>query len=130
MNVDIAISNAGISTIPAASSNITLFDTTAGHGTGTTLRTRRGYPKVRRAIVRVYTDQAATFFAQSLTVGSTTWRTYNGSGSGEAITANTLFERDVLFIGDDTLLYIATGTQATVWEVSVRLVEADRSVGQ
>jgi len=130
MNRDVLISNSVITTVPAGSSTVTLFDTTASPDKGDTLSRRRGYRHVRRAIVRVFTDQAATFLAQSLTNNSTTWRTYNGTGAGEAISANTIFERDVLFIGDDTLLAITTGTQPTVWEVSVRLVEGDRAVGQ
>jgi hypothetical protein len=130
MNMDIALSNAAITTVPAGATNVVLFDTTANPGTGVTFYRRRNHNRVRRGIVRVYTDQAATFFAQSVAFNSTNWRTYNGSGAGEAITANTFFERDVLFVGDDTRLTITTGTVPTVWEVSVRLVEGDRALGQ
>ena len=129
-NMDIFISNDAIRNVPAGASNIVLWDTTADPGKGTPFARRRTHPRVRRAIIRVQTDQAATFFAQNVTVNSIIWRTYNGAGAGEAIAANTFFERDVLCVGDDTRLMITTGTVPTLWEVSVRLVEADRSVGQ
>lgn len=131
MSRDLMISNVGITTPPIANATNTLFDTTAGLGSGITLKHRRRYTKVRRAIVRLYVDQPVTFLAQSLTANSSTWRTYNGSGSGETVAANTFFERDVLFVGDDTMLAATAGaTPPTVWEVSVRLVEGDRAVGQ
>lgn len=126
--MDTAISHSAITATPAGSATVILLDTTWGNTT-TTLTVRRGLSRVRRAIVRVYMDQAATFYHDSLTVGSTTWRTINGSGSGSAITASTLFEMDCLFIGDDTRLRVVTGTVPTVWEVSVRLTD-DRALGQ
>lgn len=126
---DIMISNSAITTTPGGSATVVLFDTTADIGTGTTLTRRRAYPYIKRAIVRIYMDQAATFYHDSLTNGSTTWRTVNGSGSGESITASTLFERDCLFIGDDTRLRVVTGTGPSTWEVSVRLT-TDRALAQ
>jgi hypothetical protein len=128
---DVFISNSGITTAPIANATNTLFDTTAGIGTGTTLKHRRKYANVKRAVVRMYVDQPVTFLAQSLTANSTTWRTYNGSGAGETVAANTYFERDVLFVGDDTMLAATAGaTPPTVWEVSVRLVQGERGVAQ
>lgn len=126
---DIHISNAVITTVPAGATTVILWDSTADTGTGTTLSKRRAYPLVKRALVRVFMDQGATFLAQDLAKISTTWRTYNNNGAGDAIAANTWFEKDVLFTGDDHRLAITTGTGPTVWEVSVRLIP-DRALGQ
>ena len=126
---DIHISNSVITTTPAGSATVVLWDSTADPGLGTTLARRRAFPRIKRAVVRIYMDQAATFLAQDLAKNSTTWRTFNNSGSGDAITANTWFERDVLLVGDDHRLEVTTGTVPTVWEVSVRLSE-DRPLGQ
>jgi hypothetical protein len=77
----------------------------------------------KRATVTInVTAQNVTFFARTLASGSSSWRTYNGSGSGETVTAGTFFERDVLLIGDDVQLYIANGATApTIWEVGIKL---------
>lgn len=115
------ISNARITAVPAGSATVILWDSTEDPGLGTTLARRRAYPNLARATVRIYMDQAATFFADDLAKISTTWRTYNGSGSGEAIAANTWFERDVYLMGDDHRLRVLTATVPTVWEVSVKL---------
>lgn len=77
----------------------------------------------KRATVTIYvTAQNVTFFARTLAAGSTSWRVFNGSGSGETVTASTFFERDVLLMGDDWQLYILNGATApTVWEVGIKL---------
>jgi hypothetical protein len=129
MTPDIMISNSAITSVPAGSSTVILFDTTADTGTGTTLTNRRLFPEVKRAIVTIMCDVAVTFFHDRLNVGSTTWDTINGSGSGEATTGGTLFERDCLFIGDDTRLKVTTTTAPATWRVSVRLV-TDRALAQ
>ncbi len=126
---DTQIGGAAITTVPAGSATVILFDSTADPGKGTTLTVRRGWGLIKRGIVRIFTDQAATFYHDSLVVSSTTWDTVNGGGSGEAIAINTLFERDCLFIGDDTRFRVVTGTVPTVWRVSVRL-SPDRALGQ
>lgn len=127
---DINISNSAITTVPGASATIILFDSTADTGTGTTLARRRQWPTIKRAIVTILVDQNCTFFHDEITATSTsTWDTINGSGSGETITANTLFERDCRAIGDDFRLRVTTGTQPTVWRVSVRLT-TDQALGQ
>lgn len=128
MSDDIHISNAAITTTPAGSATVILLDTTALR-TGTTLTDRRSFSMIKRALARIMMDQNATFFHDSLNVGSTTWRTINGSGSGQTITANTLFELDCLFIGDDTRLRVLTATVPTLWEVSVRM-STDRALAQ
>lgn len=128
MNPDTMISNSAITTVPGASATVILFDTT--DSTTTTPGTkRRGYSLIRRAVVTIETDQAATFYHSTCAASGSTWDVINGSGSGESITANTLFERDCLFIGDDTQLKVVTGSAPSVWRVSVRLVP-DRALAQ
>lgn len=129
IDYDVHLAGSVFSTVPAGSATVVLFDSTGDPATGVTLSRRKGYPEIKRAIVRIYMDQNATFNHNSLSLNSTTWRTINGSGSGQAVTANTLFELDCLFIGDDTQLTLVTGTVPTVWEVSVRLAH-ERALGQ
>ncbi len=114
---------------PGASATATLWDSTADTGTGVTLARRNAFNDVKRVLVSVFIDQAATFFVDHLVPGSTTWRTTNGSGSGEAITASTYFERDNLKMGPDMRLRIVTVTNPTTWEVSIRLIH-DRALAQ
>lgn len=128
--MDIHVSNAVITTVPALNTTVILWDSTADYGTGTTLTQRRAYTYIRRAIVRIYADQIVTLRAKDLVVGSTTWRVVNGGGSGEATSVNTYFERDYLFASDDHMLDVVVTTAPTVWEVSVRLVEDERALGQ
>lgn len=124
------ISNAAITTAPGNNATTVLWDSTADPGKGTTLARRRVYPHVSRATVRIYADQVVTFKANDITAASSTWRTYNNSGSGDATTANTWFEKDVLFVGDDHQLTVTAGaTGPTVWECSVKLWN-DRALGQ
>lgn len=118
---------------PGASANVPLWNTTYGL-VGTPVynvvgpyRRLFGHPK--RALVTILADQIVTLFAQTLASGSTTWRTFNGGGAGEATTANVLFERDIYLMGDDVQLYIATTTAPTVWEVSIKL-RADAAIAQ
>lgn len=125
----INISNSAITTVPAGSATVILWDSTAGLGTGTTLKHRRLYPQIARATVRIFADQVVTLFCEDLVVGSSTWRVYNNTGSGDATTINTWFEKDVLFPGDDHRLRVTTGTVPTVWEVSVKLW-TERGLGQ
>jgi hypothetical protein len=86
---------------------------------------------LKRALVSIYvTAQNVTLIARTLAAGSTSWRTYNGTGAGETVTASTYFERDVLLIGDDFQLYIANGaTGPTVWEVGIKL-RTEPALGQ
>lgn len=125
----INISNAAITTAPGNNATTVLWDSTLDFK-GTTLQKRRQYPNVSRATVRIYADQVVTMKANDLTAGSSTWRTYNNSGAGDATTANTWFERDVLFVGDDHQITVTAGaTGPTVWECSVKLWP-DRALGQ
>lgn len=122
MEKAIDISNAAITTAPGTSATTVLWDSTADPGTGVTLARRRAWPNVTRATVRIYADQVVTLKTNDLTKNSTTWRTYNNSGSGDATTANTWFEKNVLFVGDDHQITVtAGGTPPTLWEVSVKL---------
>lgn len=122
METAINISNAAITTAPGASATTVVWDSTADPGTGVTLARRRAWPSICRATVRIYADQVVTMKAQDLTKGSSTWRTYNNSGAGDATTINTWFEKNVLFVGDDHQITVtAGGTPPTVWECSVRL---------
>lgn len=116
------ISNAAITTVMANSGTAVLWDSTADPYTGVTLTKRRQYPHICRATVRVYADQVVTLFADDLSKQSTTWRTYNNSGSGDATTINTWFEKNILFVGDDhRIRLVAGGTAPTTYEVSVKL---------
>lgn len=118
---------------PGASANTPLWNSTYGL-LGTPVYNvvgpyRRLFGHAKRALVTIFADQIVTLFAQTLASGSTTWRTFNGSGAGQATTANVLSEWDIYLMGDDVQLYIATTTAPTVWEVSLKL-RADAALAQ
>lgn len=126
--MDTFVNTPGVTNTPAGSATVILWDSTAG-ASGTTLVRRHGWPSLRRVVVSIFTDQAATFFADCITPNSSTWRTFNNGGAGEAVAANVLFQRDVFLFGADHRIRVVTGTVPTVWEVSVRITE-DRALGQ
>lgn len=128
-NEDVVLAGSAFSTVPGGAATVILWDSTGDPGSGVTLSIRKQYPGLKRAVLRVFMDQAATFFADDLALISTTWRTFNNGGSGEGILASAWFERDVALIGDDHRLRILTGVAPSVWEVSLRL-SADRALGQ
>jgi hypothetical protein len=84
--------------------NIVFSTTSAGD-------TNRGmYPGLQRIVVHYRGDQATTVFQQTLApLPSTTWRTLNGSGSGDSVTANTDYAKDFLVLGPDVRVDILTG---------------------
>ena len=125
---DTMISNSAITTVPGGSATVVLFDTTDSTTTTPTSK-RRGYSLIKRAVVSILCDQNATFYHKTLAASSSTWDVINGSGSGETITGGTWFERDCLFVGDDTQLVVVTGTAPATWRVQVRL-SPDRALGQ
>jgi len=114
---------------PGGSATAVLLDTSADPATGVTLSRRGGMSEIRRAIVALFVDQSCTFFVDQLAQNSSTFRTTNGGGSGESVSASTYFERDNLFMGDDTKLRVVTGTAPTTWEVTIRL-SPDRALAQ
>lgn len=124
---------------PGASSQAVLLDSTFGLLSTPTFAStvsgslRRAFFAYKRAIITAYIDQAATFYCQAApngaVTGTTTWRTWNGGGSGEAITASTYFQRDVLLQADEQRVYIATATAPGTWEVSITLVD-ERTIAQ
>ncbi len=126
---DINVRNDAIVTVPGGAATVVLFDTTAHPGTGVTLYARKQMPQIKRAIVTIEMDQAATFFTSNLVTSSSTFDVYNGGGAGEPIAANTFFERDVRFLGDDTKIHVVTVNAPSVWRVSVRL-STDQALGQ
>lgn len=113
--------------VPTGNGTAILWDSTYGLLGTPVLNTQGGYRRIfnahfKRALVTIFVDQAVTFLARTLASGSTSWRTFNGTGSGESVTASVLFERDVYLMGDDSQLYILAGaTPPTTWEVSIKL---------
>lgn len=120
--------------VPIALATAYLLDTTwnPGTGTGTTgtlyARNQSAYKNVSRVQVGVYVDQALTFYVDWLDAISTTWRTVNGGGSGETVSASTYFFRDVARMGHDMRLrLVAGGTPPTTWEVTTVLIVGDQA---
>lgn len=86
-------------------------------------------PGLERVGIQCRFNQAVTVLYQTLAAGSTTWRTQNGSGSGDAVTANADFWFDYLVKGPDVRIVVVTGgTGPTTREVSIR-VSNDRAPG-
>ena len=109
---------------PGASATATLWDSTWDvGGTKTSLTRRDAYRHIQRITVTVFADQVVTVFFDGVEPGSTTFRTINGGGLGEATTASAYFSRDFFKTGTDVRVRIVTTTGPTVWEVSCRLSE-------
>lgn len=111
---------------PGASATATIYDSGAPP-VGS--RQVPGGAEVVRVRVAVFMDQAATFFCKWAAPGSSNLRTFNGGGSGEAISVNTFFERDVLMMPGRNQITIVTVTGPTVWEVGAELVD-DQALAQ
>jgi hypothetical protein len=105
---------------PGGSATATIYDRKIDAAGGNT---------PRRIRVVAYVDQDATFYVKWAARNSSNLRTYNGGGSGETITANVLFERDVLCLPGRLQVTIVTGTIPTVWEVDAEAV-FDQSLAQ
>jgi hypothetical protein len=105
-----------------------VYDTTWESVAGVLTRDvrRKSRPESKRLIVCAFIDQNATLFVDWKAAGSATWRPYD---AGYAITASTFFQKDILFLGDDTRVRIVTVTGPGVWEISGRLTR-DRGLGQ
>lgn len=106
---------------PGASSQVVLYDSTGSalYNVVGSLRRRTRYS---RLLVTIWVDQPVTFYCRALVAhDSTTWRIYNNGGGGDVVAADIFFSRDVVLLGEETQLYLATGaTPPTVWEVSVK----------
>ena len=68
-----------------------------------------------------YLSHAATFKHEWAARGSTNLRTVNGNGSGESISATTLFIRSCFLLPGRNKFTIVTGTKPTTWEVECHL---------
>lgn len=91
--------------------------------------TRGMYPGLERVALRARFNQAVTIKYQTLKLGQTTWRTWNGSGSGDALAANTDYFTDFLRLDDDVRIVVTTGgTGPTTREVALR-ISNDRALG-
>lgn len=76
----------------------------------------------RFKVVAYLTAQNATFYHKWAAFGSANLRVVNNGGSGDTITAATLFERNCLMLPGRNVFTIANGATApTVWEVSSEL---------
>lgn len=95
---------------PGAAATATIYETTSA----TT--------QPKRVRVACYIDAAATFYCKWKPRSGATWRTFNGTGSGESIAATTFFERDVLLMPGLNQITIVTGAGPTVWEVDAELL--------
>lgn len=118
---------------PGESASATIWDSTAITQNGTLIDT---CSTGRRRLVKRITFDAfidvndAVFVIERRFPNSTTWRIVNGPASlGEAITANTYFERSVARVGGDQRIRIVTATGPTVWNVAY-LLHPDAGLSQ
>lgn len=115
---------AASATVAGNNASVVVFSTTSQGD-----NVRGMYPGLERVALRARFDQAVTVLYQTLSLGSSTWRTMNGSGSGDALPANTDYFTDFLRMGDDVRIVVATGGAGpTTREVSVR-ISNDRALG-
>jgi hypothetical protein len=111
---------------PGGAADATLYEETAITLNGRGQNGERGFSRIR---VSAYLSHAATLYCAVKLPGSSTYRVWNGSGSGEAISATTYFQRDVLLQPGANKIYITTGTVPTTWEVAAELIE-DQALAQ
>lgn len=111
-------------TVQGNSVDVVVFSTTSNGDS-----TRGMYPGLERVALRARFNQAVTIKYQTLNLGATTWRTLNGSGSGDSLGANTDYFTDFLKMGDDVRIVVTTGgTGPTTREVALR-ISNDRALG-
>lgn len=128
---DINVTNSAITTIPGTLATVIFFDSTANPVTGVALFQRVTMPSIKRIRLRLFADQAIQVFVDGIGRNSTTWRTVNGGGAGEAALASTLFERD-WFLGQEEDFRVRATTPAgaiTIWDIAVKL-STDQALGQ
>lgn len=105
---------------PGNSGTATLYDTKPDGPTVLAYGEAKDTNARRFKIVAYLTGQNATFYQKWAAYGSANLRTVNGSG--ETITAGTLFERNCLLLpGRNVFTIVNGGTAPTVWEVSSEL---------
>lgn len=121
----------GKPTAPTGPGDVVLFDSTWGPTNNTSLARRRGYPDIQRASVAIFSNQAGTFKLQIVERDSSTWRTINNGGAGDAVAANTTFIRDSLVVYgfDDFRLVLSVTDVPNVLETTTKLTRGDRASG-
>lgn len=104
-----------LNTVTGNNATVIIFDTTnAGQNPG---------PSVDRIVISCYFDQAVTLQYQVRHRGSSTWRTVNGNGSGDTVSASTQTAIDFLILGYDSRVQVVTGgTGPSTAEVDIGLV--------
>jgi hypothetical protein len=78
------------------------------------------FPKPERLVVSCRFDQQVTILYQVQRLGSVTWRTVNGNGTGDVVSANTDTFIDYLVLGPNNRIEVVTGsTGPTVAEINI-----------
>lgn len=104
-----------LATVTGNNATVTVFDTTASSV----------YRNVERVTISCFFDQAVTVLYQVRHAGSSTWRTMNGNGAGDAVTASTGTVIDYLILGYDSRIQVVTGgTGPSTSELDIGLVYA------
>jgi hypothetical protein len=89
---------------------------------------RKQYPDLIGIMVQVScTGQDVTVKYNTSLEGATTWTTWNGSGSGQTVTAGTPFEETFDVWGNETqVILVNGGTGPTLLSASLKLIMLDR----
>mgnify|MGYP001600440226 CR=1 FL=1 len=121
------VATLGAPAIPTGAGTVTLFDSTADIGKGTTLTRRKAYAHIDRLTCSVFCDDAVTVRLESLAAGSTSWRAV----VTDAVPASTRYASDfkVGHLFDDFRLTIDVADAPAIWEITARLIAGDRSAG-
>lgn len=109
-----------------ATDNIVFTTTAAGDSI------RNTNPGIQRVFVHYRGDQVVTVKYQTLAPKpTTTWRTMNNAGAGDATTANVDYQKDFLALGPDSRIDILTGGAAPTGggELSLEICN-DRTLGE
>lgn len=94
---------------------VVIFDTSTD--SGAKYLTNSG---AERLLVSMFFDQAVTVNYQARIRGSSTWRTVNGDGSGDSVSASTFTAIDFRIMAADTRITVVTGgTGPTTSEIDI-----------
>lgn len=119
---------------PGSGATVTLWDSSIDYNRTATAGTiTNGAAKYKRALVTIYSSHASGtggFTLEWCATAGGTYRTVNGAGSGETVSATTLTHRDFDLIGPNMRIkYVNSSNVLTTWQVTIMLDPIERAPG-
>lgn len=121
---------------PGSGAAVTLWDSSIDYGRTATANTVKNVAaRYKRALVTIYSSHISgtgglVLAWNDAALGSSTWRTINGAGSGETVAATTITHRDFDIIGPNMrIVYTNSANVLTTWQVTIMLDPFERAAG-